>query len=248
MNLRILPAQPHGPLREVFPGIHLVKGTMRMGAATLSRNMTVVRRGDDLVLVNSVRLDDQGLAELERLGKVTDVIRLAGGHGSDDPFYVWPTGAEAVHVRHGVRDGLDVHAGISPVSLAFGAPWVDLGASVRLHDGDGLLPYVLATVATNVATNGDDWMLFHQLTLVASWRLHRWIPYVGWDSALQVVPGWRYAGIPSTGLRLRLGAFEVFCETRWYVPWAPTEESKLPYVSIGGRGALGLAAGVGLTF
>jgi len=60
---------------------------MRMGAATLSRNMTVVRRGDDLVLVNSVRLDDQGLAELERLGKVTDVIRLAGGHGSDDPFY-----------------------------------------------------------------------------------------------------------------------------------------------------------------
>jgi len=168
--------------------------------------------------------------------------------GSDDPFYVWPTGAEAVHVRHGVRDGLDVHAGISPVSLAFGAPWVDLGASVRLHDGDGLLPYVLATVATNVATNGDDWMLFHQLTLVASWRLHRWIPYVGWDSALQVVPGWRYAGIPSTGLRLRLGAFEVFCETRWYVPWAPTEESKLPYVSIGGRGALGLAAGVGLTF
>lgn len=35
--------------------------------------MTVVRNGDRLVLVNSVRLDDNGLAALEKLCKVTDV-------------------------------------------------------------------------------------------------------------------------------------------------------------------------------
>jgi hypothetical protein len=49
--------------------------------------MTIIQEGDRLVLVNTVRLDDQGLAALDKLGRVTDVIRLAANHGSDDPFY-----------------------------------------------------------------------------------------------------------------------------------------------------------------
>jgi hypothetical protein len=49
--------------------------------------MTVLKEGERLVLVNSVRLDDPGLAALDRLGRVTDVIRLAANHGMDDPFY-----------------------------------------------------------------------------------------------------------------------------------------------------------------
>lgn len=167
---------------------------------------------------------------------------------SDDPFYVWPTGAGSVYVRRGVGDGLEVHLGCSLVSLSFAAPWVDAGASLRLYEGSGALPYVLGTVTANVATNGDDWMLFPQATLVASWELQRWVPYVGWDSVLQVVPGRRHAGIPFSGLRIRLGSVELFGETRWYVPWAATSESKLPYLSIAGRGALGFGAGVGVTF
>ena len=49
--------------------------------------MTIVRQGDRLVLVNSVRLDEAGLAALDALGRVTGVMRLAGNHGMDDPFY-----------------------------------------------------------------------------------------------------------------------------------------------------------------
>ncbi len=51
-----------------------------------SRYMTIVREGERLVLVNTVRLNDAGLAALDALGKVTDVIRVAGSHGADDPF------------------------------------------------------------------------------------------------------------------------------------------------------------------
>jgi hypothetical protein len=65
-----------------------VTGTVKMpGPVRFSRNMTVVRRGDRLILVNTLRLDDAGLAALDKLGKVTDVIRLAANHGMDDPFY-----------------------------------------------------------------------------------------------------------------------------------------------------------------
>lgn len=83
-------AFPHGDLREVLPGIHFVTGTVPLPGplpVRFSRNMTVIREGDRLVLVNSIRLDDAGLAALDKLGKVTDVIRLAANHGMDDPFY-----------------------------------------------------------------------------------------------------------------------------------------------------------------
>jgi hypothetical protein len=84
------PALAHGELSEVLPGIFFVTGTLRMPGPIpvgFSRNMSVVRDGEKLVLINSVRLDDEGLQRLDALGKVTDVIRLAGYHGMDDPFY-----------------------------------------------------------------------------------------------------------------------------------------------------------------
>lgn len=85
------PAWPHGQLREIFPEIFFVTGTNKTQHAGIdfqtSRNMVVVRRGDALTLVNSVRLDEAGLRSLEALGNVHDIIRLGAFHGRDDPFY-----------------------------------------------------------------------------------------------------------------------------------------------------------------
>ncbi len=64
-----------------------------------SRNMTIVQEGERLVLVNSVRLNEEGLARLDALGKVSDVIRLAGFHGMDDPFYADRYGAKVWAVK-----------------------------------------------------------------------------------------------------------------------------------------------------
>jgi hypothetical protein len=83
-------ALPHGDIREVLPNVYFVTGTVGMPGplpVRFSRNMTVVREEGRLVLVNSIRLDDKGLAALDALGQVTDVIRLAANHGMDDPFY-----------------------------------------------------------------------------------------------------------------------------------------------------------------
>ncbi len=86
------PALSHGPVEEVFPDVFFVTGAMETVLQDIdwkfSRNMTVVREGDRLVIINSVRLSDEGLAELDKLGRVTDVIRLGSLHGRDDPFYV----------------------------------------------------------------------------------------------------------------------------------------------------------------
>jgi hypothetical protein len=92
------PALSHGNIEEVFPDVFFVSGAMETVLQDMdwrfSRNMTVVRDGERLIIVNSVRLGEEGLAELDRLGHVTDVVRLGSLHGRDDPFYVDRYGAE----------------------------------------------------------------------------------------------------------------------------------------------------------
>jgi hypothetical protein len=84
-------AWPHGHLAEVFPGVFFVTGTMKTRLMDadwqFSRNMTVVRDGDALTLINSVRLDEAGLAQLDALGHVTNVVKIGALHGRDDAFY-----------------------------------------------------------------------------------------------------------------------------------------------------------------
>ncbi|MEM6995017.1 MAG: hypothetical protein AAF721_31175 [Myxococcota bacterium] len=81
------PVYPHGVLREVLPDVFVVNGSIALGAMQISRAMVVVRDGERLVVVNSLRMNEEGLAQLDGLGTVTDIIRLGGFHGSDDPFY-----------------------------------------------------------------------------------------------------------------------------------------------------------------
>lgn len=95
-------AYPHGELREVMKDVFFVTGTVPMPGPlpiTFSRNMTVIRHDGALTLVNSLRLDEAGLAALERLGKVAHVVRLAGFHGMDDPFYKDRYGAKVWALR-----------------------------------------------------------------------------------------------------------------------------------------------------
>jgi hypothetical protein len=85
-------AMPHGEIQEVFKDVFFVPGTMKneffCSMWQFSRNMTVVREDGKLTILNSVRLNDEGLAALDRLGKVVNVVRLGDMHGMDDPFYI----------------------------------------------------------------------------------------------------------------------------------------------------------------
>ena len=86
---KFAPALPHGPLVEVFPNVFEVQGGFRVApGVTFTRNMTVLRTGGELALVNSVRLSPEGLAALDALGKVTQLFKIGAFHGIDDPFYV----------------------------------------------------------------------------------------------------------------------------------------------------------------
>ncbi len=90
-SFKLAPPSPHGPLEEVFDGIWFVRGGVKMPMLVpvkMGRAMTVLRdESGGLTLVNSMRLSEDGLAALDRLGSVENVIRVAGFHGRDDGFY-----------------------------------------------------------------------------------------------------------------------------------------------------------------
>lgn len=88
---QLTPVWPHGDVLEIFSDIFFVTGTNKVqheGAnIQTSRNMVIVRHGTDLTLINSVRLNDEGLAKLNTLGTVKNIMRIGAFHGRDDAFY-----------------------------------------------------------------------------------------------------------------------------------------------------------------
>lgn len=84
--------QPHGKITEVFQDLYMVMGTNQIHHEgvdiQVSRNMTIVCENNDLTLINTVRLDEEGLKALEQLGTVRNVVNIGAFHGYDDAFYL----------------------------------------------------------------------------------------------------------------------------------------------------------------
>jgi hypothetical protein len=80
---------PFSPPEEIGPDLFVVYGSVKPNPlVAFTRNMAVVRHEGELTLINSVRMDDEGLEALEALGTVRHVLRLGSLHGLDDAFYV----------------------------------------------------------------------------------------------------------------------------------------------------------------
>lgn len=118
------PALAHSGIEEIFPDVFFVTGTMKAtftGADfQFSRNMIVVREGTALTLVNTVRLDAEGLAQLDGLGSVKNIVKLGTFHGIDDPYYIDRYGAKlwALPGMSG-ENGLSVDVVMTADSLPF---------------------------------------------------------------------------------------------------------------------------------
>jgi len=86
------PAWPHNEIKEIFSNIFVVVGTNKTNYNGVdlqhSRNMVIIRDANSLSLINTVRLDDNGLTALDALGKVKNIIRIGAFHGRDDSFYL----------------------------------------------------------------------------------------------------------------------------------------------------------------
>ena len=89
--IQFTPAWPHGKIHEILPDVFFVTGTNKTQHDGVdiqtSRNMIIIRNGSELTLINSVRLGEEGIKELDGLGSVTHIVRIGAFHGRDDAFY-----------------------------------------------------------------------------------------------------------------------------------------------------------------
>lgn len=88
MRIDYPPSQPHGEILRILPDVYTVSGSVRLAPATvINRNMTIVRSGDDLTLINPVRLRPVVEERLLDIGNIRHLVRLGYYHGCDDLYY-----------------------------------------------------------------------------------------------------------------------------------------------------------------
>ena len=83
------PVYPHDPIEQIADDVFMARGSIKLNSIIrISRNMAIVRQGNELTLVNPIRLNEAELGRLEALGTVKHVMRLGAFHGCDGPFYM----------------------------------------------------------------------------------------------------------------------------------------------------------------
>ncbi len=80
---------PHGPLQQVLPNIFTVTGTIRLfGLFQYSRVMTILNDNGTLAIINPVRVEDDLLNEIHKLGQIKYLLKIGQLHCVDVPFYM----------------------------------------------------------------------------------------------------------------------------------------------------------------
>lgn len=197
-------AMPHGPLTRVADGVHIVRGTYRMGpGVVINRTMTVLEGPDGLVVINPIRLDEAGEAALAKLGAVKHLVKISDSHRLDDPYYVsrfMPTfwtlpGAQIGSLTSDRTLGPDSPIpGATVVRYGKTAGWIEAGFMTPL--GGGTL-VTCDAVQNHVDTDG--------LSLMAKLVT----PLLGFKGGVIVPKVWRrYHKVAGTQVRDTLGALE----------------------------------------
>jgi len=104
---------PHGEIKKVFENIWFIEGQVKMPMLMpmkISKAMTIIKNPDtdELTLVNTMPLNDDGLRKLNSLGKIKNTLRIGGFHGRDDAFYKEKFGATVYALKgHGYSKKFD---------------------------------------------------------------------------------------------------------------------------------------------
>lgn len=158
---------------------------------------------------------------------------------------VTPLPVALVGARYGLLDRLDVHARWNATLAAFGTFGMDAGASGLLLEQRGWVPALSAGALLTLVTDARDTNVFPELTVVASWDVHRGsLVYFGLTNFYQLGPTFRYHPAPFVGGRWQATRrFGVSLEAKWISPHRDSSYGPVAYVAPGGLGGLSILLG-----
>jgi hypothetical protein len=80
---------PHQKIQKNYENIYSLMGSMKLfGVFKYSRNMVILKDGDNLCIVNPVRLNEGEEKKLLELGKIHSILKLGRLHSVDLPYYM----------------------------------------------------------------------------------------------------------------------------------------------------------------
>ncbi len=185
--MEFAPVYPHGSPQQIADDVFVVRGSIKMNPLIrITRNMVVVRHEGELTLVNPVRMSEAGLAELDGLGKVTNLLRLGAFHGIDDPFYMqryqptfWSQAGGTTYIKPNIDRELSDDCELpfpGSTFFAFDGTIQPEGAIV-LDKGPGLL------LTTDAIQHYGDYSYSNLLARMM-------LPFLGFSKATLVGPIW----------------------------------------------------------
>jgi hypothetical protein len=101
----------------------------------IGRTMTIVEAGDGLAVINPVRLDEAGEAELEKLGAVKHLVKISDSHSHDDHYYVERFRATVWALEGAKLKGFSEDKRLGPDSPFAGATHIDLPGAGAWREG-----------------------------------------------------------------------------------------------------------------
>ena len=200
MSDTFAPVTPHGEIEQLFDGIWSVTGSVvfRKPPMRFSRNMTILGHDGELTLINTVRLDDAGLAALDALGEVKHIVRIAGFHGMDDPFYADRYGI-GVHCVEGMvyAKGFEPSAARPDQIYYQPATWIDAESPLpvpgaRLHIIPGKVPEALLHLDRDggILVVGDALQNWARADAFFNWPARIVMKLMGFIKPHNLGPGW----------------------------------------------------------
>ncbi|MBY6196102.1 hypothetical protein [Vibrio hangzhouensis] len=197
-------AMPHGNINQVMSDIYMVTGSVALKAPhpkwgplslVFSRNMYVVKQGDELTLINSVRLNDKGMAQLDQLGDVKHIIRLAAFHGLDDPFYRETFGAtlwsvDAPYVRGFGHENRDEYYRADKVLHAGGELPIRDASYYEFSTSTPKEGLILLEKESGILISGDSMQNWAKPDQYFNWFARLMMPRMGFIAPTNFGPGW----------------------------------------------------------
>jgi hypothetical protein len=129
-------ATPHGEIQQIFDDVFFVTGSVVMlPGMQVSRNMIILREHGALTLISPLRLSSDGMAQLDQLGRVENIVQLGAYHlgahnGLDDRFYV-----ERYDAKLWMLEGMAHKAGLKADHiLKPGGPMPVCGADLFVYE------------------------------------------------------------------------------------------------------------------
>jgi hypothetical protein len=110
--------EPHGPLRALAPGLHVVEGPWGF----MGRRMTVLDTGDGLAVHSAMRLHQADMAGLDALGPVRWILVPNPEHSSEASWYAARYPDARLLVPRECRGRLE-RAGVGPIHGTLDDDW-----------------------------------------------------------------------------------------------------------------------------